>query len=170
MILERQIPIAALPAPSSAKPGMNAPAVGQIMCFRLGAQEYAVDVDHVQELRSFEQPMRVPDSEPVVLGVINLRGEVLPVVSLRQLLGMAPAAAFGAAAAIIVARVEGRVVGWAVDEVMDVVQPTPGQLRAVPGLGNGVDRQSIRCLVSIERRLVALLDSGHLTRAALGAL
>jgi len=169
VILESQIRTAALPALSSAKTHGAALPVGQIMCFRLGAQEYAVDVDHVQELRPFEQPTTVLDAEPGALGVINLRGEMVPVVAVRQLLGMAPVAAFGAAAATIVVRVGGRAVGWAIDEVMEVFQPAPDQVRAVPGLGAGVDSRSIRCLVSIERRTVALLDAVYLTRTALDA-
>lgn len=95
----------------------------QVLCFRLGAEEYGVDVLRVQEIKGWDTVTRVPYSPPFVLGVINLRGSIVPVIDLRVRFGLANAP-FDASTVIVVVRVPSdrgeRIVGIVVDSVTEV--------------------------------------------------
>jgi purine-binding chemotaxis protein CheW len=106
---------------------------GQHLAFRLGHEEYALDILHVQEIRGYTEPMRIANAPPFLKGVINLRGAIVPVIDLRIKLGAE--AAYGGATVTIVLDVGSRVVGVVVDAVSDVVQFTPEWIKPVPRLG-----------------------------------
>ena len=71
-----------------ATPVMNTMAPREFLSFRLGAQEYGVDLLKVQEIRSYQEPTRIANAPACVRGVLNLRGVIVPVIDLRTLLGM----------------------------------------------------------------------------------
>ncbi|MBS0306394.1 MAG: chemotaxis protein CheW [Proteobacteria bacterium] len=108
------------------------------MAFRLGAEEYGIDILRVQEIRSYEAPTRIAGAPDCVKGVINLRGAIVPIVDLRLKLGC-ETVEYGAATVVIVLNVAGRVVGAVVDAVSDVLELQPGQIRPAPELGAGGD-------------------------------
>ena len=60
----------------------------EVLTFRLGNEEYGIDILSVQEIRSFEAPTRIANSQPQVLGVLNLRGLIVSIVDLRVQLGL----------------------------------------------------------------------------------
>ena len=146
----------------SAHPAAHLPA--EVLSFRLGAEEYGIDILKVQEIRGYERPTRIANAPDFMKGVVNLRGVIVPVVDMRLHLGLTHAA-YDAATVVIILNVAKRTVGMVVDSVSGVlelhahqVQPAPvvnGVLNASHILGLGTvtstDGQRMLILVDIER-------------------
>lgn len=144
--------------------------VEQYLTFQLAGQEYGVDILRVQEIKGWDKPTRVPYSPPHVLGVINLRGAVVPVIDLRTRFGLEPAA-YGPTTVVIVARVvtdRGELTaGIVVDAVCEVCNVSPEKLRPAPEMGSAVDADSVRGLAMLEDRMLILLSIDRLVGASL---
>jgi purine-binding chemotaxis protein CheW len=93
---------------------------GEFLTFRLGGEEYGIDILRVQEIRSYEQPTRIANAPHFIKGVVNLRGVIVPIIDLRLKLGC-DTAEYNAFTVVIVLNVKGRVVGAVVDSVSDVL-------------------------------------------------
>jgi purine-binding chemotaxis protein CheW len=126
----------------------------EVLVFRLGREEYAIDVDWVQEIRGYQGATRLPNSPKHVLGVSNLRGAIVPLVDLRVGLGVGEATYQESTASIILSRA-GRSVGIVVDGVSDVLQLQAGQALPAPDQGGGSHAMGI---VPLDERLLILLD------------
>src|SRR4051795_5027563 len=111
---------------------------GEFLTFRLGAEEYGIDILKVQEIRSYEPPTRIANAPPFVKGVVNLRGVIVPIVDLRLKLGCA-SADYNGFTVVIVLNVRGRVVGAVVDSVSDVLELTRDQIKPAPELASNID-------------------------------
>jgi purine-binding chemotaxis protein CheW len=94
---------------------------GEFLTFRLGAEEYGIDILRVQEIRSYEQPTRIANSPDFIKGVVNLRGVIVPIIDLRLKLGC-DTAEYNTFTVVVVLNVRGRVVGAVVDSVSDVLE------------------------------------------------
>ena len=94
---------------------------GEFLTFRLGEEEYGIDILRVQEIRSYEQPTRIANAPAFIKGVVNLRGVIVPIVDLRLKLGC-DTAEYNSFTVVIVLNVKGRVVGAVVDSVSDVLE------------------------------------------------
>lgn len=144
---------------------MTAPATveaaRQYLTFVVGEEEYALDILGVQEIRSLSPITRLPHAPTHVLGVINLRGAVVPVVDLRRRLGLA-SAAWGPVTAIVVVQVGSRVVGLIVDKVSDVVAVPEEALRPLPAVDGILPTQALSGLLTVAERLVLVLDVARL--------
>src|SRR6058998_2848247 len=92
----------------------------QYLTFRLGAEEYGVEILKVQEIRSYSAVTPVPNTPRAVRGVMNLRGQIIPVLDLRTKFGM-PEAEYSRFAVVIVVVISGKVVGLLADGVSDVL-------------------------------------------------
>lgn len=114
----------------------------EYLSFRLGAEQYAIDILRVQEIRGYERPTRLAGAPPFVLGVLNLRGLVVPVVDLRLKLG-SPAPAYDASTVTIVLNIGSRVVGAVVDSVSDVVELPAGDLLEPPEFSAETDARYV---------------------------
>jgi purine-binding chemotaxis protein CheW len=141
----------------------------QILTFFVRDQEFGVEILRVRELQSWTAPMPVPQAPHWLKGVINLRGEIVPIADLRERLGFEPIE-YGPLTVVVVIRVNTaerqRTLGVIVDAMSDVVnvqgvQPAP-QLTA-----NG-DRPWARGIARTEKGLITLLDIDSLF-SALGA-
>jgi len=112
----------------------------QYLTFMLAGEEYGVDILRVQEIKGWDKVTRIPHSPDYVLGVINLRGAVVPIVDLRRRFGL-ETIEFGPTTVIIVMRVAGarneRTVGVVVDAVSEVLHVPAHTLRPAPELGDG---------------------------------
>lgn len=95
----------------------------QWLAFRVGDEEYGVDLLQVQEIRSYETPTHIANAPEYVNGVLDLRGDVVPVIDLRRKLGL-QGKAYDAATVTIMLRLAHGVVGMVVEGVTDVVNPT----------------------------------------------
>jgi purine-binding chemotaxis protein CheW len=128
----------------------------EFLTFRLGPQEFGVDILKVQEIRGYENVTRIPDTPDYIKGVINLRGAVVPVVDLR--LKFRLAAEYDAFTVMIVLNTASAVVGVVVDSVSDVSAFTAEQLKPAPDFGKTVDARFLTGIGMDGERMVLLLD------------
>jgi purine-binding chemotaxis protein CheW len=133
----------------------------QVLSFILGKQTYGVDILRVQEIRGWSTVTRIPHTPAHVLGVLNLRGSVIPVVDLRMRFAL-PDAQYVDMTVIIVVSVmcagAYRDFGVVVDGVSDVVDVDRQKVRPSPDLGNAGHDDPIYGLLPVADRLVILLD------------
>jgi len=130
---------------------------GEYLTFRLGAEEYGIDILRVQEIRSYEQPTRIANAPAFLKGVVNLRGVIVPIVDLRLKLGC-DSAEYNHFTVVIVLNVRGRVVGAVVDSVSDVLELAGEAIRPAPQLNATIDASYITGIGSVAERMLILMD------------
>jgi len=140
----------------------------QVLTFVLGEETYGVDILRVQEIRGWSPVTKIPNAPPHVLGVLNLRGSIVPIVDLRKRFNL-PHAEYTAVTVIIVLTVRSaagrREFGVVVDGVSDVVDVDAAAVRPTPDMGARDATDHIRGLVSLAERMVVLLDIDRLIGA-----
>jgi purine-binding chemotaxis protein CheW len=140
----------------------------QMLTFVLGDETYGVDILRVQEIRGWQPVTRIPQSPRHVLGVLNLRGSIVPIVDLRMRLDF-ERAEYTAVTVIIVLSIQSangrRDVGVVVDAVSDVVNVQTREVKPAPDLGAQVNIEYIQGLATIAERMVMLLDIDRLISA-----
>ncbi|HTU65719.1 MAG TPA: chemotaxis protein CheW [Steroidobacteraceae bacterium] len=129
----------------------------QYLTFRLGGEEYAVGILTVQEIRGWAPVTAIPHSPREMLGVINLRGVVVPIVDLRLKFAL-ERADYNEFTVVIILNVGARVAGIVVDGVSDVITLTADQIRAAPALGRDADTDHIVGFGTLEERMRIILD------------
>ncbi|WP_088228613.1 chemotaxis protein CheW [Desulfosporosinus sp. FKB] len=129
----------------------------QLVTFSLGSEEFGVDIMRVQEIIRIPPITRVPNAPVYVEGVINLRGNVIPVVSLSTRFGMARAEETDLSR-IIVVQVQSKVFGIRVDAVTEVLHLDSDSIEPPPPIAVGVDSQFIRGVGKTGERLLILLE------------
>ena len=135
----------------------RSPSGGEYLTFRLGAEEYGIDILKVQEIRSYEPPTRIANAPDFLKGVINLRGVIVPIIDLRIKLGCEQAALDGFTV-VIVLNMRGRVVGAVVDSVSDVT-PLPGDaVQPAPDMSAVVDMRFIQGIAKVGDHMLILMD------------
>lgn len=140
---ERPVAARASSAPPATTAARTAAALpSEFLSFRLGGEEYGIDILRVQEIRSYEQPTRIANAPAFLKGVVNLRGVIVPVVDLRLKLGC-DTAEYNEFTVVIVLNVRGRVIGAVVDSVSDVLALDADSIKPAPELSSAVDAQYI---------------------------
>jgi len=133
----------------------------QYLTFIMADEEYGVDILCVQEIRGWESATPLPNAPAHIKGVINLRGTIVPIVDLRQCFGMT-AIEYTAVTVVIVLKVDAekgsRIMGIVVDAVSDVYTLADTEMKAAPDLGDAVNTDYIRGLVTINEKMVILLE------------
>jgi len=137
----------------------------EMLVFKLGSEEYGVDILKVQEIRGYEKVTPIPRSPDYLKGVVNLRGTIVPVIDLRIRFGM-PDPAYDSLTVVIVLRIAGRVVGAVVDAVSDVVRLAENEIREAPKLGAMVDSSYLSGVATQGDRMILALDIEKLLSAA----
>lgn len=144
---------------------MGSSGSNQVLTFTLGQETYGVDILRVQEIRGWSPVTRVPQSPPHVLGVLNLRGSIVPIVDLRMRFRLEQAE-YTAITVIIVVSVETmhgrRELGVVVDGVSDVVDINMADIKPAPDLGAHVSTDFIHGLMTVGEHMVMLLDIDRL--------
>lgn len=137
---------------------------GQYLTFSLGAEEYGIDIRCVQEIRGYAAPTRITSAADFVLGVVNLRGAIVPVVDLRRKLGL-PHAKYDSATVTIVVSTGAQITGAVVDSVSDVLTVPADCIKPAPCLSTGVRPEQITGIGTVPRtdapsaeRMLILLD------------
>jgi purine-binding chemotaxis protein CheW len=141
------------------------PAASEFLTFRLGAEEYGIDILRVQEIRSYEEPTRLANVPGFIKGVVNLRGVIVPVVDLRIKLNCEKVE-YNDFTVVIVLNVRGRVVGAVVDSVSDVLDLDAKQINAAPEMNTSVDTSFITGIASVAERMLILMDIEALMSSA----
>lgn len=140
----------------------------EVLSFKLGAEEYGIDILRVQEIRGYEPPTRVANAPPFIKGVVNLRGVIVPVVDMRIRFGL-DEAQYNAFTVVIVLNVAGRTVGMVVDSVSDVLELDPGHVRPAPEFSASIDASYIIGLGTVRHgdheRMLILMDIEQLMRS-----
>jgi purine-binding chemotaxis protein CheW len=130
---------------------------GQLATFRLDGDLYGVEVEHVQEVLRSQKLTRVPLAPPAVAGLINLRGQVVTAIELRERLGRPPRPE-GTDAVVIVVRLHGEAVSLLVDSIADVVDVDAADFEAPPDTLDGQARELIRGAYKLDGTLLLALD------------
>ena len=142
-------------APADARPA--GATSGQLATFRLDGDLYGIEVEHVQEVLKSRGLTRVPLAPPAVAGLINLRGQVVTAIELRERLGRPPRPE-GTDAVVIVVRLHGEAVSLLVDSIADVVGVAAGDFEPPPDTLDGRARELIRGAYKLDGRLLLALD------------
>jgi len=132
----------------------------ELIAFRIGAQEFCVDIMSVREIRGWTPVTALPQSPGFVRGVVNLRGAVLPIVDLAARLGFPPAEPT-ARHVIIVAQIDHQVVGLLVDAVSDILTVTDDLVQATPDVASDMAKTFVRGVLAIEQRMISLIALDH---------
>ena len=145
-----------------------AAAAREYLSFRLGTEEYGIDILRVQEIRGYEQPTRLVGAPEFIRGVLNLRGVIVPIVDLRVRFGIE--AGFDTFTVTVVLNVAGRTVGAVVDSVSDVLELSADNIKAAPEFNGAIDAGHIIGLGTVRQgdseRMLILLDIERLMTSA----
>jgi purine-binding chemotaxis protein CheW len=155
---------------SSARSMANTRQARQILTFHLGEEIFGVDILRVKEIRGWSRVTRMPLSPPQVLGVLNLRGAIVPIIDLRLRFTLATAAFTSATVVIVISIATGessKECGLVVDAVSDVVDLDQEALRAAPQVLESASAPYIECLAALGDRMLILLDVDELVRGDL---
>lgn len=139
--------------------------MAHLVCFRLGGEEYGVDIGGVQEINRMMPITRVPRAPAFMKGVINLRGQLIPIVDLRQRFGMAPVEPTKATRIVVVEIGHSRV-GLIVDGVSEVLKIPIEHIEAAPNMMTDVQGGYIRGVGKSGERLIVLLELGPIILSA----
>jgi purine-binding chemotaxis protein CheW len=133
----------------------------EFLSFRLGGEEYAIDILQVQEIRAHEAVTRIAHAPAFIKGVINLRGSIVPIVDLRLKFALAEAG-YDKFTVVIILNIAHRTIGVVVDAVSDVVALAPGEIRPAPEMAGAIDSGFIRGLAPMGDRMLILIDIARL--------
>jgi purine-binding chemotaxis protein CheW len=129
----------------------------ELIAFRIGDQEFCINIMIVREIRGWTKATPMPHSPDYMMGVINLRGAVLPIVDLSRRLGMKPAEP-NARHVIIVVQVGDKMVGLLVDAVSDILGIADDNIQPIPEVSAEFVRAFARGIVAVEGRMICLLE------------
>ena len=133
----------------------------QLVTFRIGEEEFGVDILAVQEIIRLMQITMVPRAPAFIEGVINLRGKVIPVINMRTRFGM-PALEHDSNTRIVVMELEQKIVGFLVDGVSEVLRIPAGTVEDPPPVVAGIGSEYIRGIGKLDDRLLILLELDNL--------
>jgi purine-binding chemotaxis protein CheW len=150
----------------------DTPSLSQYLTFGLAGETFAIPILAVQEIRGWEPIARTPRAPEHVLGVMNLRGAVVPILDLRARLGIEPCERT-ATSVVIVVRVDtpsaaAVTVGCLVDAVSDVVSVASDATRTTPSACGSLDTHFLAGMATLDKQLVMLLDLKGLVETSIG--
>lgn len=138
---------------------MNDGKILQLVTFKLGNEEFGVDILKVQEINRMMEITRIPNAPPFIEGVINLRGKIIPIVDLRKKLGFMNGNMFSEKTTrIIVVELDGLVLGFIVDSVSEVLRIPENTIEPPPSIVGGVESDYIEGVGKLDNRLLILLE------------
>ena len=132
----------------------------ELIAFRIGPQEFCVDIMSIREIRGWTKTTALPRSPAYVCGVVNLRGAVLPIVDLSSRLGFASADPT-ARHVIIVAQIAHQQVGLLVDAVSDIITVTDAEIQPTPDVASELVKSFVQGILAIDGRMISLISLDH---------
>ncbi len=139
-------------------------AAREYLTFRLGQEEYGIDILKVQEIRGYEPPTRVANAPEFIKGVVNLRGTIVPIIDMRLKFRCAKAE-YNTFTVVIILNLRSRIVGIVVDSVSDVMELPQDSYRSAPDVDSVIDSAAVLGLGSVGDRMLILLDIEKLMSA-----
>jgi purine-binding chemotaxis protein CheW len=140
----------------SESPTSSAPKTIELMAFRIGAQEFCVDIVSVREIRGWTPATALPHSPAFVRGVINLRGAVLPIVDLAARLGL-PAIEANSRNVVIVTQIGRQIVGLLVDAVSEILTVAEEAIQPTPDVASEMAKTFVRGVLAMQSRMISLI-------------
>ncbi len=129
----------------------------EYLAFRLGKEEYGIDILRVQEIREYEKATRLANVPHFILGLANLRGAIVPIIDMRIKFNLAEVN-YDHLTVTIILNIRERVVGIVVDGVSDVMALSPEQIRPAPAMGTLMETDNLIGLGTLEDRMLVLVD------------
>ena len=129
----------------------------EFLSFKLGAEEYGIDILKVQEIRGYEKPTRMAGVPDFIKGVVNLRGIIVPIIDLRIKFKL-DTIEYNEFTVVIILTVAERVLGIVVDGVSDVTTLAPEQIKPAPDFSANVDTSYVIGLGTLDERMLILMD------------
>jgi purine-binding chemotaxis protein CheW len=136
-------------------------AAEQLLTFFVAGDEYGVDILRVQEIRGWTAPMPIPNTPPYIKGVINIRGDIVPIADLRERLGMSTLADTPTTAVVVLRVVQGarnRVMGIVVDAMSDVTNVAHKDIKPPPQFGDGDRGALAKGIATLSEKMITILD------------
>jgi purine-binding chemotaxis protein CheW len=141
----------------------------EVLSFKLGAEEYGIDILKVQEIRGYESPTRIANAPAFMKGVVNLRGVIVPIVDMRVRFALDDVK-YDAFTVVIILNVAGRTVGIVVDSVSDVLELRSDQIKPAPEFNGSIDSTYITGLGTVKsgdaERMLILMDIEQMMSSA----
>ena len=131
--------------------------LNQLISFIVGEEEYGLDILRVKEVIRLREITRLPRAPSFVKGIINLRGDVIPIIDLRDKFGL-ERQDFTAMTRVIVVDVDGRLIGMVVDAASQVVRVPADQIEPPPPIVGGLSVEFIKGVGKLDERLIILLN------------
>lgn len=157
------------PAAAAAATAATTARAHEVLSFKLGAEEYGIDILRVQEIRGYEAPTRIANSPAFIKGVTNLRGVIVPVVDMRVRFGL-DNVEYNAFTVVIILSIGSRTIGMVVDSVSDVLELSAEQIKPAPEFAGAVDATYITGIGSVKsgdtERMLILMDIERLMASA----
>lgn len=138
--------------------------IAEWLTFKLGTEEYGIDILSVQEIRSYEKVTRIVNAPAMIKGVINLRGVIVPIVDMRIRFNL-ETVSYDDFTVVIVLNIGQQVIGMVIDGVSDVVTLEPEQMKPAPVMSNGIGIDHLMAIGSVDQRTLLLLDIQKLMRS-----
>ncbi len=129
----------------------------QIVCFKIGNEEYGLNILQVQEILKLPNVTKLPKSKPYIMGVIDLRGKVLPIIDLSKRFGSDMNRVSKNSRAIVV-NIGGRKVGLGIDSVSHVVKVSSKDIEPPPAVVKGISSKYIVGIAKVDNGFVVVLD------------
>jgi len=129
----------------------------QLVSFKIGPEEFGVDITKVQEINRMVDITKVPQAPAYVEGVINLRGKVIPIIDLRKRLGV-QLQENDKNTRIVVVDIDSHVMGMIVDSVSEVLRIPVSTIEPPPDIATGVNAEYIQGVAKMDERLLIFLD------------
>lgn len=129
----------------------------ELVAFRVGKQEYCVNIMSVREIRGWTKETTLPLAPHFIRGVINLRGSVVPIVDLAARLGLDPVER-SARHVIIITQIGTQAVGLVVDAVSDILTILSDKIQPTPDVSCETAKGFVRGVLALEERMISLLD------------
>ncbi|MEH3091446.1 MULTISPECIES: chemotaxis protein CheW [Rhizobium/Agrobacterium group] len=142
---------------SNLRQNMNGLTTLDIIAFQLGEQTFCIETTSVREIRGWASSTPLPHASPEVLGIINLRGTVIPTIDLSRKLGMRSGETTERSA-IVVVEVSGMPLGLVVDQVTDMLSVTSDQLQPAPSVASSFDRSWCAGIITHISGMICFLD------------
>lgn len=139
--------------------------LNEFLTFRLGSEEYGLDILKVQEIRGYDSITQIANAPEFIKGVVNLRGIIVPIIDMRIKFELGNVD-YDQFTVVIILNVAGRVMGIVVDGVSDVLSLDMEQMRATPEFGSVIDTEYIMGLGTVEERMLILIDIEKLMGSA----
>jgi purine-binding chemotaxis protein CheW len=133
----------------------------EVVTFKLGEEEYGIDIQKVQELRGYDAVTRIANAPEYIKGVVNLRGIIVPIIDMRIKFKLGEPT-YDQFTVVIVLNIAGRVVGMVVDSVSDVITLTGDQIKPAPEMGSVLDADYLIGLGTLDERMLILVDIDRL--------